>query len=1204
MRDVTGPGESRQSLWSWTDATLALLMPRNARSDDLDARRRARLTVTLCLTLALLAIAFAAVCAWMGSPISAAALALGVAIAVGCLYLLRRTGSPRIAGHALALGLFGVLTVAASRLGEHRLAALSWYVVVPIIALITAGRNSALIWIGVTALSLCAIHGTHLSGYWVTTDLTHDQSELLCLLSAISLIALMLGLVHRYEASRSQTEQRLQESEEMYRAVVRQAADCLILHDLEANILDVNDRACQTYGCTRDELLRMKISALDPDYVEREGGGAFWRQLRPREPVVFEARRRTKDGTILPVEVCLSLIELHGQVLVLSLCRDVTGRKRAEEKLREAASYNEKIIQSMAEMLIVVSPDGEITTVNRATCEALGYPKNELLGQPAAVLFEDETPTYLVPSDNALPAERALLRRLMSEGSVSSVPRSLQTRSGATLPVLISGAAMRDDAGQIRGIVCVAQNMAGHAQAEQEREQALSRQERLNRLQQALLAPHDLVWKLKRITDGVVESFDADFCRIWITKPGDRCDAGCVHAGVTDGPHICRYRDRCLHLLASSGRYTHTDGDVHRRVPFGCYKIGRVAAAQDRRFLTNEATTDPRVHNHEWARELGLVSFAGYQLRPPGGETIGVLALFSKHVITPEEDALLENLANATAQVIQIAQGEEALAHAHEAVVHEAHKLRSMIEGMDEGVVVADANDITTEVNAWFLDKVGLKREDIVGKSLWDLHPDTEGTARVRAALDALRRGKRRETLVVNRGLLGMELSLRVQPIIEDNEYKGVILNVIDVTHLVQATQAAEAANRAKSEFLANMSHEIRTPLTAILGFSELLGGEMLGCTTCDKHWGCTTRVRCREHVDTVTANGQYLLSIINDILDLSKVEAGRLEVESVRTSPCEIIAEVASLARVRVEAKGLKFELEFGGPIPEYVQTDPTRLRQVLINLVGNAVKFTEIGSVHLVTSLVDAGGPRPMLQFDVVDTGIGMTPPQVARLFQPFAQADTSTTRRFGGTGLGLAISKRLVELLGGEIAVVETKPGCGTRVRVTVATGPLTGVMILDDPRSAVVVKSAARQTSTVAKPDESLHCRILLAEDGPDNQRLIAHVLRKAGADVAVVENGQLAVDAAMEALNTSDPFDVILMDMQMPVMDGYAATRTLRQRGYEGPVIALTAHAMAEDRQRCLASGCSEYASKPINRSELIETIRAQVEATRSSAAAS
>ncbi|MCK4340660.1 MAG: PhnD/SsuA/transferrin family substrate-binding protein [Phycisphaerae bacterium] len=400
------------------------------------------------------------------------------------------------------------------------------------------------------------------------------------------------------------------------------------------------------------------------------------------------------------------------------------------------------------------------------------------------------------------------------------------------------------------------------------------------------------------------------------------------------------------------------------------------------------------------------------------------------------------------------------------------------------------------------------------------------------------------------------------------------------------ARRAAEAADRAKSEFLANMSHEIRTPMTAILGFADVLleHGDLENAPP--------ERI---EAAQTIKKNGVYLLSIINDILDLSKIEAGKMTVERMACSPCQLVAEVTSLARVRADVKGLPLKFEYVGAIPETIQTDPTRLRQILINVIGNAIKFTEAGEVRLVTRFV-ADDHEPRLHFDVVDTGLGMTEEQVAKLFQPFTQADTSTTRKFGGTGLGLTISKRLAGLLGGNIAVVETQKGVGSRFRVSVATGPLDGVKMIADPLSAtVLVPGQAKTTASTGRPALQV-CRILLAEDGPDNQRLIAYVLEKAGAEVSVVENGKLAVDAALAARDRGEPFDVILMDMQMPVLDGYEATGQLRRNGYTAPIIALTAHTMAGDREKCLDAGCDDYASKPINRKKLIESVKAQLRA--------
>ncbi|MBC8114505.1 MAG: response regulator, partial [Candidatus Saccharimonas sp.] len=392
--------------------------------------------------------------------------------------------------------------------------------------------------------------------------------------------------------------------------------------------------------------------------------------------------------------------------------------------------------------------------------------------------------------------------------------------------------------------------------------------------------------------------------------------------------------------------------------------------------------------------------------------------------------------------------------------------------------------------------------------------------------------------------------------------------------HTVQhQMDSAEAANRAKSQFLANMSHEIRTPLTAILGFTENL---------LEPHVPEAERTAALQ---TILRNGHHLLQLINDILDLSKIEAGRLEVEKLNCSPGELLADVVSALRVKADAKRVGLLLSYRGSVPETIHSDPTRLRQILINLVGNAIKFTERGHVEIGVSVEHARSERPMLRVDIVDTGIGMTPQQLGRLFEPFSQADGSMTRRFGGTGLGLSISRRLAQLLGGDIAVT-SEPDRGSIFTVLLETGPLDDV----EWRSAPPVGFESRRLASISN-DTKLTGRLLLAEDGPDNQLLIGSFLRKCGADVTIVDDGRKAVDAALASLAESAPFDMILMDMQMPVLDGYAATRELRNNGWLHPILALTANAMSGDRQKCLAAGCDDFATKPIDRRRLVAQVQ-------------
>jgi PAS domain S-box-containing protein len=521
-------------------------------------------------------------------------------------------------------------------------------------------------------------------------------------------------------------------------------------------------------------------------------------------------------------------------------------------------------------------------------------------------------------------------------------------------------------------------------------------------------------------------------------------------------------------------------------------------------------------------------------------------------------------------------------------------QLRRVIAATDEAFISIDAAGSVTVWSGRAERLFGWTTPEVLGRRLADLiiPPAHRGTyearlARFDAADEAPVAGKRLQLTARHRD--GHEIPVEVAVwALDDGE--GFSAFVHDITERVSTQAALEAArdaalegSRLKSEFLANMSHEVRTPMNGIIGMSRLM---LLNHLEEDQ----------RNRAGTVLSSAEALLTVLNDILDFSKIEAGKLDVERIAFDLRRVVEETAVLLAAQAQATGLELTCLIDPNLPRSLEGDPGRLRQVLLNLLGNAVKFTPAGAVTLSARLVDASTDgTAVVELAVSDTGIGMTAESVENLFEAFTQADTSTTRRYGGTGLGLAISRQLVTLMGGTIDVV-SEPDVGTTFTALIpfCVGPAGSVSApgttLTGHRARFVDINIG-VTPPYASPDDSMihPAALLVVEDNPINQMVIVSSLSRLGYDVDAAANGAVA----LEHLDRNR-YAAVFMDCQMPVMDGYEATSELRRR--EGrdrhtPVIAITASAMAGDRQLCLDAGMDDYLTKPLVLDELMSVLR-------------
>lgn len=986
-------------------------------------------------------------------------------------------------------------------------------------------------------------------------------------------------------------------------------------------------------------------------------------------------------------------LKTYGERLETQVAERTDELSRTVRTMEETQHFLNSMIENLP-IMVFAKQAGDLTFArwNRAAEELTGYSRDEMLGKCDYDFFPQEEADFFTAKD----------RDVLAGGTLLDIPEeAIHTKHRGTRILRTKKLPVCDDLGHPRFLLGIAEDITDHKRAEA----ALREQMHLSLLSadinETLAHGATLPEILQQCTASLIRHLDAAFARIWLLGPGDLC--GECHKAASCADHA-----QCLHLAASAGLSENLNGEF-RRMPLGALKIGKIAQRWGA-MTTNDVVNDERLPNKQWLTEQGLQAFAGYPLKI-GTQVIGVMALFSQHQLSPLAIETLERVAQVVSIGIERKRTEAALHGSEE-------RLALTVQGSNVGIWDRNLNTGAAYFSPQW--KLQLGCEDHALANAWSewesrLHPDERDLVqdRLQAIVDSAQRR--------------FELEYRLRH--ADGSYRwilsrgAVIRDVygvasrmvgihIDTTEakraeeeLRRARDAAEAASLAKSQFLANMSHEIRTPMNGVLGMTELL-------------LASAQDARQRHLTESIQRSGESLLAVINDILDFSKIEAGKLQLEQIDFDLQETVEESVELFAASAQRKGLELTCHLSGSFQRTLRGDPVRLRQTLLNLLGNAIKFTSQGAIHVrVESVVDTAD-TVTLQFTVKDTGVGIPIEAQGKIFEAFSQVDGSTTRRFGGTGLGLTIVKELVELMQGQLGV-DSRPGEGSTFWFTAcfrrqaeATSAVsqkesslrgTKILVVDDTATnreildehlrswgatptltasgagalacleaasdsqqpfdlaildfhmpemdglmlaqairnkqawarlrllmltsvgydagdaggpdvsnidswitkpirktllyqallgltranSSVTPALDRRQTPAGAPARINPLAVLLVEDTPVNREVAIGMLELLGHQVDVAENGQEAVDATAQRI-----YDVVLMDCQMPVMDGFAATGAIRKRersvspGHRLPIIALTAHAVEGDRERCLTAGMDDYLTKPFTLQQL------------------
>jgi PAS domain S-box-containing protein len=860
---------------------------------------------------------------------------------------------------------------------------------------------------------------------------------------------------------------------------------------LQASLIDGNSEFAKLHRHTSiDTLIGSSLSKLFFQEECTEDLLSLWKDSNYQ--IASQEIREDEDGHIRYVENAI-IGDIKGDILrsFWIMQRDVTDRMRVQEQLAESEARSRHMYENSPVMMHSIDPQGIIRNVNKKWTEETGYTREEAIGKKIS---------FIMTPDSAKKAFSNVLPAFWRDGSAKAIPYQYIRKDGTLMDVLLDSVVM-DDSSWGKISLSTIRNITEHKRAEDETR------------------------RTKALLDSIIQNLP-------------------TAVFLKDAEH--------LKFVLWNKASEHLYG----------YSKAEVLSKSSNDIFPPEQADSFNAQDMDTLRRRSLMDFAEESVQT---KHAGLRLMHTKKLPICDSDGTPRYLLAISEDITERKQSEGDLIAAREEAAAEANKLRTMIQGMDAGIVVADTDDIITEVNTWFLEKVGKKREEVVGKNIFDCHQNPASAERLRTLVDNYRHGSLRTGMSENRELAGMKVALRVQPIFSGNDYMGVILNVTDVSDLVEAKLAAESASKAKSDFLATMSHEIRTPMHGIIGMTELLMQTQLSGEQ-------------SEYLEIIKTSGDSLLRLINDILDFSKIEAGKFELEHIVFGLRAMLGETMESLAVQAHQKGLELAFRVSPEVPDVLRGDPVRLRQIIVNLVGNAIKFTSAGEVFVnVRAELTATPNKTIVHFMVSDTGIGIPADKQQEIFSSFTQVDTGMSRRYGGTGLGLAIGSRLAAMMHGKLWV-ESEIGKGSTFHFMA--------------KFEVQENSTDRFQETDTRFN-LMGLPVLVVDDNATNLRILKEILIGFGMNPTCVNNPSAALIAVKEAQKTESPFLLTILDANMPEMDGFELSKTIVETtGSRGPVIMmLTSSRNRGDSERCKECGISTYLKKPIKQAELFEAIQ-------------